>query len=202
MIGQLKGLSGISAWLVYNKVIFNLLFLRRFNSRANDQSVLIMALKECRTLEEYKEIAGHLTIMPENLVHYTMAGAVAEFRDSNDSEKRGMLLEALTCIDLANEDKLLLLALHTDSNGVRYGKANVNNLLAGELINMLIESLMSCAVIDCNFGLLNSEDLELSKKYRVDIRDEANDILSNTPDAETGNVIALSLKKILAKMKV
>ena len=197
---ELKGLTGVSAWLVYNKVVFNLLFLQRFNFAKNERTIYIIALQNCTTLDEYKTVAELLN-EPDGIVEYTFAQALAEFKTFTDEQKESAFFELLTFVDLSSEEKLRLLTLHTDDNAIPYNSTNVANLSAGECVNLLVMSLVACSNINCDFALLSDDDLKTGSKYRVDIRDEAGELLNKAPDMPTGNLLVASLKNIFVKMR-
>lgn len=198
---KLTGLRGLSAWLVYNKIVFSLVFLRRFNVEHNEQLALIESLKSCNSLDEYKEVAKELSAEKYKAVFYSQADAINIFKESDEINKRQMLFECLTFTTLTDEECLRLLALHTDDNGVPYSKANINNIDAGDIVPMLIDSLIACANEYCDLSLLSEEDLAIFNKGRVDIKDDANDIVSSNSDTDTGSIISIALKKIVTRFK-
>ena len=198
---ELRGLAGASAWLVYNKIIFSLIYCRRFNVAANDQTIKLLALQECESLEDYQVVAGHLTIERDKVLFYSFGEALVIFKSLPDDEKKLLLMECLTFIDLSDDEKTRLLALHTDKNGIPYGAANIGNLDTDSIINILLDSLVDCSKVQCDFALMTSEDLAASEKYRVDVRDEINNVLTKAPNLPTGQTLAASLKNIFSKLR-
>lgn len=198
---ELNGISGLSAWLVYNKVIFGLVFCRRFNYAANEQSLLLSGLNECKTIDDFKTVREALSNERFDKVNFTFAEAITIFKDMSERDKRESLLECLTFIDLSKEEQLILLSLNKDENGISIGSANIKNYSTTKIIEFLLCSLLQCSLVSCNFGLMNSGDIKALSQYRVDVRNEANEILSKNSEAKTGNVISLALKSIAAKLK-
>lgn len=200
-MNELKGLKGVSAWLVYNKVVFSLVFLRRFNMTHNDQLLKIDDLQQCETLAEFKAAAQELSTEKFKTIFFTQEECIQMFKSAGAVEQRKMLLEALTITALSDDEVLRLLSCHRDSNGVPYSRVNIKNMLTGDIMPLLLESLLYCAGLDCDLSLLDESDFQLIKGKRVTINDELNDTLSTAPEIETGNLIALSIKRVLSRFK-
>ena len=197
----LQGLGGFSAWLVYNKIVFSMIYLRRFNVAHNDQLALIEQLKTCETAEEFKTVSDLLTTDKITTVFYSHAEIVGIFKDANNIEREKMLLESLTNIELSENDILSLLSLHKDSNNIPYCKANIKNLQVSELMPLLMSVLLSCSDLNVDFSLLSETDLNDLKNKRISITDEANEVLIKSPNIGTGELIALTVKTIFNKLR-
>lgn len=200
-MNELQGLKGVSAWLVYNKVVFSMVFLRRFNMAHNDQLTRIDNLQQCETLEEFQAAAEQLNTDKFEALFYSQEECVQMFKGAGASEQRKMLLEALTITALSDDEVLRLISCHRDSNGVPFSRVNIKNMLMGDIVPLLLETLVYCAGLDCDLSLLDESDFELIKGKRVSINDELNDTLTTSPEIETGNVLALALKRVLSRFK-
>lgn len=199
---KLQGLEGVSAWLVYNKIVFSLFYIRRFNFQANQQHGLIAELKQCETLEQFQSVAVRMDASKYREVFFPLDECVRIFKASDDDNKKSMLLEALTITELTDEETLRLLALHKDPNGIKYSKANVGNIAASQIVPMVLDTLIACSNIQCDFSLMTPEDHELLGANRVDIRDEVNDVLAAGGNSlDTGNLISVAVKRVLKRIR-
>jgi hypothetical protein len=198
---ELRGLAGVSAWLVYNKIVFSLLFIRRFNYAANDQSVSIAQLRECETLDEFKAVASQLTTERFDAIDMSMSQCVERFKAATEDDRRALLFEAISVTSLTDDESLRLLAMHKDKNGISFSKANISNVPVADVIPMMIDTLIACSDTNADFALMNADDLAIMKDYRVDITNDANEILMASPNLKTGNVIVMSLKRIAQRLK-
>lgn len=198
---RLEGLKGVSAWLVYNKIVFSLVFLRRFNVIHNDQLTFIELLKTCENLADYKDVAAKLNSDKFKKLSFSQAETITFFKSANDTDKTNMLLEALTITELDDDDCLRLLSLHEDSNGVPYSRNNIKSMQSGDIVPLMLKTLLACASLDCDFSLMTEDDLNLFKKGRVNINDEASEILVNNSTIETGNLLSLAVKRLIARFR-
>ncbi|HDM8140701.1 TPA: hypothetical protein P0E12_004991 [Vibrio harveyi] len=198
---QLEGLSGFSAWLVYCKVIHALPFLRRFNVAHNDQLAQIEKLKRCETLEEFEREAEKLNSAKFKEVFYTFEDIVEIFKNSPENAKRKMLFEALTLVNINDDELMRLLAVHKDKNGIGYSKHNIINLRTNELIPKAVETLIACSLLSCDFALMTPDEMAEIKGKKISILTEANEILGVAPQTTTGELIALAVKKVVEKVK-
>ena len=199
---ELTGLKGVSAWGVYNKLVFSMFFLRRFNLKHNAQLCLIEKLKGCDNLSDYKDVADRLSTTKMEKLFHSQSEVVEHFKAAEENEKYNMILEALTIAEIDDSEVLRLLALHSDENGVPYSKANIKNIPINKIIPLMIETLVACSNIDCDFSLMTEVERDLIKGKRVDIKDDAGEILSSNSDIKTGELLSLAVKKFLARFKL
>ena len=199
---KLNGLKGVSAWLVYNKIVFSLLFIRRFNFQHVDQLTLIAGLKQCETLAEFKAVAEQLTTASHEVLQVSMADCVQLFKDAPPEDKEAMLIEAITFTAIDDDDTLRLLGLHQDANGAPYTKHSISSIPISEIIPMMVESLIACSNTNCDFSLMNKGDFESLGKVRLNINDEANEVLAQQPDLDTGSTISIAVKRLLTKLNI
>ena len=178
-----------------------MIFLHRFNVAHNDQLALIDRLKSCETIEEYKLVSDLLTSQKFNKVFYSHAEIVTQFKEANENDKEKMLLEALTNISVSDSEALALLGLHKDANGISYSMANIKNIQLTELLPMMMQTLIACSNLNCDFSLLSPDDLEMIGKKRINITNEANEVLTNSPNLSTSELISLTVKSILTKVR-
>jgi hypothetical protein len=61
-----------------------------------------------------------------------------EFQDKPDDEKMKMVRQAALFVELTKEDVEALAFFVADANGVRYQPANINNLSATDILDMVV----------------------------------------------------------------
>lgn len=198
---ELNSLKGVSAWLVYNKIVFSFVFLRQFNRVHNDQLVFIELFKTAETLEDYKDIAEKVSSEKFKKVNYTQAEIVTQFKLSTDNDKRNMLLEALTVTDLSDDDCIRLLSVHTDANGVPFSRSNIKNVPSSDIIPKMLETLLACAELECDFSLMSEADFKTLKGRRVGINDEVAQILASNAEIKTSELLSLAVKNVIARFR-
>jgi hypothetical protein len=193
---ELKGLKGIAAWSVYNKVAFNLIFIRRFNVAKVDHAKLVVELLALETIEEIKNKLPDL-VQTSARTHKSAARCIEAMKHAPQLEKRLMLLEALSFCDLDDDEVYRLLAIHKDENGIPYSKANINNFKVVDSTELIIQTLIACSDQYVDLGLLTGREIDDLDGYRVDIRSEAADILGANSDMSVGELLSLAIKKAL-----
>lgn len=193
---QLKGLKGFSAWSVYNKVAFNLVFITQFNS---DKSVFLKNLAEIcneKDISILRKRLPELSFLGEQ-IHKTPEFCIEIFKACNRSEKTKMLVEALTFADLDDEEVLRLIALHEDQNGMPYSHANINNLDVGTIFNLMIKTMIYCSEITCDFSLMSEKNNEDLGGGRVSIKEIVADILQHNSNINVEDLISIAVKKTI-----
>lgn len=197
-MNQLKGLKGFSAWSVYNKVVFNLVFIREFNI---DKEDFLSCLARLCTEKNLKKVREGLPQLAEfgAQVHKTPQYCIEQFKSRTRAEKTAMIVEALTFADLDDDEVMRLLALHDDQNGMPYGAANINNLEVGTIFNMIVETMLNCSDLTCDFSLMSQKNQDDLGSKRVSIKEVVADILQHNGDLPTEDLIALAVKKTLTQ---
>ena len=193
---NLRGLKGFSAWSVYNKVAFNLVFIKRFNL---DTEAFLNNLALVCNEKDINTVRKMLPTLAETgrQINKTPDHCITEFKAADRGERSKMLVEALTYSDLDDDDVMRLLALHSDQNGLPYGSANINNLDVKTMFNLILDTLLCCSEIDCDFSLMTDEDKEYLGDKRVSIKQQAAEILQSNSDLPVEDLIALGIKKAL-----
>jgi hypothetical protein len=196
MIKNLNGLKGFSAWGVYNKVAFNLIFIREFNL---DKYAFLENVARLTAEKDIVIIREELPLLAETAqrVHKTASYCLQEFKKGDRVARSKMLIEALTVTTLDDDEVMRLLAVHVDSNGMSYSKANIANLSAGEIFNLMILTMLECSDVDCDLSLMTENDKKVLDKHRVSIKEQAADILQHNADLPVEELIALGIKKAL-----
>ena len=191
---DLKGLKGFSAWNVYNKIAFNLVFINRFNSAPVDKKEILLKIGASDDLQEIRQLSTELA-KSSTRVSLSFEEVLLHFKGEDEVNKQVMLMEALTFTDLADDDVFSLLALHCDANGIPYSPANVSNIETAELLPLMLKSLIACSDLYFNFGIISKADIEIAVKNRANISDEVGDILANNSDLTVVDLIAFIASK-------
>jgi hypothetical protein len=193
---ELIGLKGIAAWSVYNKIAFNLLFIRRFNVQKVDHALLV---REISALDDLAEIKKRLPELEETgrRTHKSAAFCIEALKQAEEIDRRLMMLEALAYSDLDDDEAFRLLAVHEDANGIPYSRSNINNLAVKDSTELMIQTLLSCCDQHVDLGLVTEQEIEDLGAYRVDIKSEAADILGANSDLSVGELLSLAIKKAL-----
>lgn len=194
------GFRGFSAFRAYNKVCFHLFMIRHFNYEVIDQSVTILALKSCETLEEFKEIAESLTTGILKPVVKTPSDAIREFKKMSDEQKRSALIEALTYCDLSRNEILALLYMQDDPNGNPWDEASINNLSPEKVTDIIVEVMIEFSKLSFDFGVLNDRDYEILKGGRVSVTDEVSDIIAGNEKIGIESLLPIAVKRVLKKI--
>lgn len=196
---ELNGIKGLSAWLVYNKVVFAMPFIteNRAASRRFSEEVA-----QALALEDIDELRAFVAALPARplMGYMTQAEALTAFKAKDEAGRKRALMECLTRTELTEEDSLRLLAVHKDANGISYGKANVGNLITTDAADKVIETLYACSLVDVDLNLVSAEELKTLGNYRVDIKTEAADLLAAAPGLGVGELLALAIKKCLRRI--
>ena len=132
-------------------------------------------------------------------VHKTPEYCIEQFKQRTREQKTAMIVEALTFADLDDDEAMRLLVLHNDANGMPYGTANINNLEVGTIFNMMIETMLNCSEITCDFSLMSDKNRDDLGAGRVSIKEVVADILQHNGDLPTEELIALAVKKTLTQ---
>lgn len=205
---EFKGLKGYTAWTVYNKVVFNLVFIRVFTHKLAGLKAGIDEVEEIFASDaddktKLKDLEVLVPVMWDALLldgeDTTHGYALDMFKHSDEETQRSMLFEALMYADLSNDEKIALLAMNKDGNGIPYGKANVKSLDTDKLVDMLMNTLVACSRVDVNMTLIDNTQLEELDGKRIDINDEVAEVLTSNPDTDTGSVIGLAITKAWKK---
>lgn len=192
---ELKGFKGISAWMVYNKLIFNLPLLPHNMVVNRDWAT---------------EVANALVLGYDDMVHFiaglgertipsdiTPAVALAKFKMQDDKGRRNDLLGCIAMGGMTDEEGLRLLSLHKDANGINYSKASIGNLKVRESMDMILDTLVACSYVDIDLSMVTSKEIEMLDGYRVSVQSEATDILSHNSTVEIDDLLSLSVKKAI-----
>lgn len=195
---ELTGIRGLSAWLVYNKVIFALPFIsenRAASRRFSQELARGIALE---TADELRAFIAGLVVetMPRTV---TQAEAVASFKAKGLDGRRADLMECLIHSNLSDEESLRLLAVHQDANGVAYGKANVGNLKTTKAAELVVETLAACSMVDVDLSLIAAAEIERLGNKRLDVKTEAADLLAVAPSMGVGELLSLAIKRVLGR---
>jgi len=196
MIEPLKGLKGFSAWAVYNKIAFNLIFLLQFNRKDPDFKALLKKANESDNIDELRALIrqiierAHSNVLSHKLCIQTL-------KKADKNTRLLMMLEALQYADLSDDEILRLLALHKDNNEVFYNKSNIANINTADLVPLMLESLDACADLNVDLFLVDNEQIDDLKGKRINIKNEVADILANNPDVNTSELLTLAIKRAL-----
>ena len=192
------GLHGLSAWLVYNKVINNLVFCREFIHGNEDFAHDVSQILEMDDLDEVKKRLITMTLPKRSykLPHE----CIAVFKQADQEKQKSLISEALIYSDLTDEEMIRLLAMHNDPNGAAYSQISVGNLKQSEMANMIISSLVECSRVHVDLSLVAKSELESLGKNRVNVNGEAAEILSRAPNMGVGELLSLARKKTLNKV--
>lgn len=198
---QLVGTKGVSAWLVYNEVIFNLPFIERnsLKRRAfNDELILASFLEEPEELRNF--ILG-LTVdkLP---VSKSRVECLAEFKAMDHAEKQEVFAELLMNVDLTEDKITRLLSVQKDANGIPYTKANIANLKASDIIPLVIDTLMACSEAYFDMSLVSVKQIEALQGSMIDVRESIAEVLSVSPTLEAGEVLSLAATKAMRGIHV
>lgn len=191
---ELKGFKGVSAWLVYNKVIFALPFTKFFSYHRRD---FVAELAETLTLndEHLRLWASTLTAadVPSNK---SQADCLAEFKELPDDVKKLVILDCMTLTDITDDEVLRLLAVHKDANGIPYSKASINNLNIENITPMMLETLCAASNVSIDMMLTTKDDIAALKGLRVDVRDH---IAAGVDDV--GEALAIATKEAIKEVR-
>lgn len=191
---ELKGFKGVSAWLVYNKVIFALPFTKFFSYHRRD---FVAELAETLTLndEHLRLWASTLTAadIPSNK---SQADCLAEFKELPEDVKKLVILDCMTLTDITDDEVLRLLAVHKDANGIPYSKASINNLNIENITPMMLETLCAASNVSIDMMLTTKDDIAALKGLRVDVRDH---IAAGVDDV--GEALAIATKEAIKEVR-
>lgn len=191
---ELKGFKGVSAWLVYNKVIFALPFTKFFSYHRRD---FVAELAESITLsdEHLRLWASTLTAadIPSNK---SQADCLAEFKELPEDVKKLVILDCMTLTDITDDEVLRLLAVHKDANGIPYSKASINNLNIENITPMMLETLCAASNVSIDMMLTTKDDIAALKGLRVDVRDH---IAAGVDDV--GEALAIATKEAIKEVR-
>ena len=124
MIKGLIGLKGFSAWSVYNKVAFNLIFNREFNEDKHTFLNSVAELVAETDILVIREKLPSLAVTSQR-VHKSARDCLAIFKSRDRGGRAQMLTEAITHSNLDDDEVMRLIAVHVDSNGMPYSKVNI-----------------------------------------------------------------------------
>lgn len=191
---ELLGLKGFSAWSVYNKLCFNILFCRAYNFKRPKLSEIIEKALNCDDIDEIKQLIPEIAHQSDR-VFFTHEEVIRDFKKCSDKDRELLFLEALTFCDLSDEDAIRLLSLHKDINNIQYNKENIINIKTVDLVPMLIESLIFCSHQHIDLGIVTDQEISALNNERVSVSKEASEILSANSEISVKDLIALALKK-------
>lgn len=192
----LTGFRGLSAWLVYNKVVFALPFISENRAASRRFSSELVAALQLETLEELRGFVAGLAGRPAGGL-LTHSEALTLFKAKGPAARRLALMECLTQSDLTDDESLRLLSVHQDANGISYSKASIGNLTTSKAAELAVETLLECSLIDVDMSLVSAAELETLGNYRLDVKAEAVDLLATAPDLGVGELLSLAIKKVL-----
>lgn len=188
---KLIGFRGVSAWMVYAKVIFMLPYTKFFGSERRNFG---LELAEAINLEEeaLRRYVGTLTEsdIPRSL---TQRQALTLFKELSETERRIVLLECMTMIDITDDEIMRLLMLHTDANGITYNKASIGNILVENILPMMLDSLTAASYVNIDNMLITDEELKFLGGYRVSIKESLAETV--TPGAPVEEILPIAIKK-------
>lgn len=70
---------------------------------------------------------------------------IDEFKQFDAEKKKQVFTELLAISPIADRDVLRLCAVHSDKNGIRYSKNNIENLTPVECMKLCLETLIACS---------------------------------------------------------
>lgn len=191
---ELKGFKGVSAWLVYNKVIFVLPFTKYFSHHRRDFDA---ELAESLTLgDEHLRLWVSMLREADIPSNKKQAECLAEFKELPDDVRKLVILDCMTLTDISDDEVMRLLAVHKDANGVPYSKASVSNLMVDTITPMMLETLYAASNISVDMMLTTKEDIEALKGMRVDVRDH---IAPGVDDV--GEALAIATKEAIKEVR-
>lgn len=196
---ELTGIRGMSAWLVYNKVIFALPFITENRAASRPFSRELARGVALETVEELREFIAGLNVetMPRLM---TQAEAVGAFKTKGERARQLALLECMTHSSLSDDEVMRLLAVHKDGNGIPYGKANIANLSTSKASELMLDTLLACSMVDVDLSLVSSAELDDLGGKRLDIKNEAVDLLAQGPNLSVGELLSLAIKRCLGNI--
>lgn len=196
---ELTGFRGLSAWLVYNKVIFALPLITENRAASRRFSSELAEAMNLETLEELRAFVSTLAGRPLGAL-LTQAEAVPLFKAKGPHERKLALLECLAHTDLSDDESLRLLAVHKDGHGIPYGKANIGNLSTSQGGDMMMDTLLACSMVDVDLSLVTEAERETLGNHRLDVKGDAAELLTQAPDMGVGELLSLVIKKCLRRI--
>lgn len=191
---ELIGFKGVSAWLVYNKVVFNLPFIRENRAASRRFS---HELAEAAALEDVEAMRAFILSLTTDSIPRAMSHAecLEAFKAKAPSHRRAALLECLTYADLSDDEVMRLLAVHSDANGIPYTRASLGNLKVADVTPMMLDTLVAASAVDVDLSLVTAAEVDMLGGKRLDVKAETADILAQTPTIGVGEALALAIKK-------
>lgn len=191
---ELKGMKGFSAWQVYNKVIVNLMNIRKFTF---DKKPFLDKLSKIVTETDSIKIKEMLPGLVKfgKRVHRSPEFCILEFKKCDTENRSLMIIECLTLSNLDDDEVFRLLAVHSDINGIQYSLSNIENLDVGEVYNLMLETLIKCSYMNCDLSLLSDCEQDKIYKSRISIKDQASDIFEKNTSIDTADLISIAIKK-------
>lgn len=193
---QLVGTKGVSAWLVYNEVIFNLPFIERNTTKRRDFATELFIASLLDDVDQLKSFINGLAV---DMIPCSKSReeCLAEFKAMSSEEKESIFLELLMNIELSDEKVFRLLAVQKDVNGIPYTKANINNVKVVDLMPLMIDTMIACSEAYFDMPLVSAKQIEALGAARIDVREAASDIIINNPDLEAGEILSLAATKAM-----
>lgn len=190
---ELIGVKGVSAWLVYNKVAFHLPFIQENRAGSRRFSEELATAARLETVDELRAFILELnvSVIPQPM---SQAACIAAFKAKGPDARKMALLECLTFADLTDDEVVRLLAVHNDTNGIPYSRANMGNIALSELTPMLLETLLAASLVDVDLSLVTAAEISTLDGQRLDVKAEAAEILTQTPVMGVGELLSLTIK--------
>lgn len=195
---ELVSFDGASAWLVYNKVIFNLAFLPGYNVERRCFHTELAKITQIEDIEEIRERV--LGLASETIPKSRdQKECLAIFKSKDDVNRKLDLLECLTHIELDNDEMFRLLRIHKDPNGFPYNRASLGNISIDDLVPMLLTSLLQASKTDVDLSLVSEAEIKDLEGKRLNVKDEINDLLSTNSNLSVSQLLSLAIKKALGR---
>lgn len=197
---ELIGLKGISAWQVYNKVIFHLPFIRAYNQHRRD---FAKEVAEVLVAGGEAQRAFLLSLSdPEIPTFRKQADCLAEFKALDLDERAAQILECLIFANLDSDETLRLLACHKNNRGIPYSRALIEQLKLEQILPMALETLITASLLDVDLSMVSQSELDSLGGARLDIRRAIAGVLAAGPSVEAGEAVAIAAKRAFEEVKI
>lgn len=188
---KLIGFRGVSAYMVYIKIIFMMPYTNYFKTERRDFAV---ELAHAIDLEE-DDLRQYVATLTEATLPRALSQSecLTLFRELSEPERRLVIMECMSMIDITDDEIMRLLALHQDANGIAYNKASVNNIKIEEILPMMLDSLTAASFVNIDNMLITEEEAKHIKGYRVSIKEALAEAI--TPNSPIEDILPIAIKK-------
>lgn len=188
---KLIGFRGVSAYMVYIKIIFMMPYTNYFKTERRDFAI---ELAHAINLEE-DDLRQYVATLTEATLPRALSQSecLTLFRELSEPERRLVIMECMSMIDITDDEIMRLLALHQDANGIAYNKASVNNIKIEEVLPMMLDSLTAASFVTIDNMLITGEEEKHVKGYRVSIKEALAETI--TPNSPIEDILPIAIKK-------